>query len=303
MAHWCRRSAPGFALLALSLCGGAAGAIAPGDQLPRFSDGSQSVEVLVVPGVVKRNRLETAFLCTSFDQAPVHIGVQIFNGSGVVQNDVAAGGGAVLNVGFGETVTFGTSGSAALLESVTIPLTGFQGAGRVVATSDRVLCNVLMLDDAVSPPVTLATLGAGIRPTAGAKPGGLAMPTFSNGVRATHSEIVTGVIKRGRMETAVFCTSLSNNNINLGIEILAADGSVQNDVGAGNGAVLNFAPGHTVTFGTTGTAAFLENQVISTGGVAQGAARIVSDSPDVACNVFVLDAAVSPPTSMSSLTD
>jgi len=273
------------------------------DPLPIFSDGSSSVEVLMVPGVVKRARLETDFLCTSFDPNPVHIGVQIFNAAGVLQNDISAGVGSVLNVGFGETVTIGTSGTKALLESITIPVTGMQGAARVVATSNRVRCNVIMLDDAVSPPVALAALGTGVRPTAGPKPAGLPLPTFAGGQLATHSVVITGVVKRGRMETTVFCTSLASQNVDIGIQIMSPGGVVLNEISTGNGAVVGVVPGQTITVSTTGTKAFFEDQVITLGGVAQGAARVVTNSPDVACSAFVLDAAVSPPTSISSLTN
>jgi cysteine-rich repeat protein len=61
------------------------------------------------------------------------------------------------------------------------------------------------------------------------------------------------------------------------------------------------APGSTVAFGTTGTAALFESQVISLPGVAQGMARVVSNSGDLLCNALVLDASVTPPGSTSAL--
>lgn len=270
--------------------------------LPTFTDGKPSLLLMVVPGVVKRDRMETVFLCSSFDALPVDIGVEIFDAAGVRLNDVGAGEGAILNVGNGQTVTIGTSGTAAFLESVAISLTALpQGSARIVATSDRVRCNVLITDDAVSPPVALATLGEGVRPTLGPVPPTIPFPQFSDGSMATHSALIPGVVKRARMETDFFCTSLSPTAVHVGIEILSSDGFVQNSVAMGNGAVLNLAPGTTATFGTSGTAAFLEDQIIVIPGVAQGAARIVSTSGDVACTAFALDAVVAPPVSISGL--
>ena len=67
--------------------------------LPRFADDRPSVLVLAVPGVVKRDRLQTDFFCTALDAAPVHIGVEFFAvDGGAPLNDVHAGVGAVLNV-------------------------------------------------------------------------------------------------------------------------------------------------------------------------------------------------------------
>jgi len=285
------------------LSAGPAAATIATTPLPQFSDGKQSVEIAVIPGVVKRDRMETDFLCTSLAATPVDIGVQVFGSTGNLLNDVSAGEGVVLSVAPGGTATIGTSGTAAFLETTTLALSNFQGAARIVASSSEVRCNAVILDDAVSPPVSLATLGAGVRPAAGATPPSLALPQFSDGKSSTHSALISGVIKRGRMETSILCTSLATSNINIGVEILGTDGNVQNDVNAGNGALLDVGPGHTVTLGTTGAAALLEDQVISLGGVAQGAARIVSNSADLACTAFMLDAAVSPPVSMSELVD
>lgn len=270
--------------------------------LPQFTDGKPSVRIMAIPGVIKRARLQTHVLCTSLDSAPVNIGVEFFNPAGTRLNDVGAGAGAILNVGPGQTVTIGTSGSAAFLESLVVVLSGIApGSARVVASSERVRCNVFILDNAVSPPVSLGTLGEGIRPAAGAVPVSVPLPPFSDGQTATHSALIVGAVKRGRMQTDIFCTSLAAANVNVGIQMFGPDGILQNDVTQGNGAIVNVAPGATVSFGTTGTAAFLETQVIVMGGVAQGAARLVSTSPDVACTAFVVDSGAAPPAAMSAL--
>ncbi len=295
--------AGGLCLLALVACCARAARAGIGDSpLPRFADGKPSVRIAAIPGVVKRGSLQTDFLCTSFDSTPVDIGVEIFDTNGPLLNDVSAGVGAVLNVGPGQTVTIGTSGTATFLESAVIPLTSVsQGSARMVASSTRVRCNAILLDDTASPPTGLATLRAGVQPAPGAVPPGVPLPEFAGGRAATHAGPIPGVVKRGQAETVVFCTSLATTPIDIGVEIFRPDGTVANSVAAGNGAVLDVAPGATVTFGTTGTAAFFETTVISTAGIAQGMARVVSTSPQVTCAGLMLDSAVTPPTFASDL--
>ncbi len=299
------RSLALLAVAATSLCthSRAARAGIADTPLPVFADGKQSIRVLAVSGVVKRAALQTDFLCTSFDSVPVDIGVEIFDtGGGPPLNSIAAGSGAVLDVVPGQTVTMGTSATAAFLESTTIALAAVaQGSARVVASSSKVRCNVVVLDDTVSPPVALTALGPAAQPAAGAMPPSLALPQFSNGHAATHSLLFPGLAKRGRVQTVVFCTSLAAANIDLGLEVLGPDGVVLSSIAGDNGAVLSVAPGATVTFGTTGTAAFWETEVIVTAGVAQGAARVVSTSGEVLCSAVVLDPDVASPIAMSGL--
>lgn len=274
----------------------------PNTPLPQFSDGTPSVLVLAVPGVVKKDRLQTDFLCTSLEGSPVDIGVEVFTPDGTLLNDIHAGEGALLNVGTGQTVTIGTKGTTAYLESAVIPLPGVsQGSARVVATSDRVRCNVIVLDDAVSPPVAMATLGEGFRPVPGSVLPNVALPQFADGQPAGFAALVPGVIKKGPMQSSFLCTSLAAGNIDIGVEMFGPDGTIQNNINTGNGAVLNVPPGATVTLSTSGTAGLLETTVITSGGVAQGVARIVSTSGNVVCTALVLDATVTPPASMSSL--
>jgi hypothetical protein len=270
--------------------------------LPSFSDGKPSVSILTVPGVVKRGRLQTDVLCTSLESLPVDIGVEIFDANGALLNNVTAGVGAMLSVNTAHTVTIGTSGTATYLESAVIPLTNVsQGSARVVASAPGVRCNVVIVDDAVSPPVSLATLGEGVQPAPGAVPPTLPLPQFADGQQATHAAVVPGVVKRGSVEMAFFCTSLASGPIDIGVEIFAPDGTLVNSVAGGNGAVLNVPPRATVTVGTTGTASLLESTVIVSPSVAQGLARIVSTSGQLTCTALVLDAAVTPPAAMSAL--
>ena len=293
--------AAGLAALALTCATTARGGVAD-TPLPTFSDGKAAQSILVVPGVIKRGRVQTDFLCTSFDNAPVDIGVEIFDTAGTRLNNVATGDGAALDVPANGTATFGTSGTAAFLESSVIAITGVApGSARVVASSPRVRCNVLVTDNAVTPPVSLGTLTSTLKPSAGAVFPTLALPTFSNGHAASHSAFIPGAVKRGRVQTDLLCTSLAAAPVDIGVQVLGADGTLQNDVGADNGAALAVAPGASVAMGTTGTAGFLETHVIALTGVAQGALRVVTTSPDVVCTAMVLDSGVAPPASMTGL--
>lgn len=269
--------------------------------LPKFLDGKQSQLVLRVPGVVRRDRLETVFLCTSLTNTVVDIGVEVFDAAGTLLNDVHAGNGTVLGVAPGETVTLATSTTATYAETELIAITGpLQGSARIVASSAGVRCNVLVVDELVSPPVSLATLGEGVEPQAGARPGNVALPQFSDGHQATHAALFPGIIHRGDIETAILCTSLASQVIDIGVELLNPDGTVANSIAAGSGAVIGVQPGSTVTIATTGTASLLETDVINLPAVAQGLARVVSDSAALTCTAIVLDAALALPESMTT---
>lgn len=268
--------------------------------LPSFADGSAATTELWYSGVVNRGRLETDFVCTVVGEASVHVGVEIYDTAGRRQNNIAAGVGALLDVPAGATVTFGTSGSKALLETVVIPLGAVaQGSARVVASSADVRCTAVVVDNAVTPPLALGTLPAPVRVTAGtamARP----LPSFADGTRATHAALFPGLIKRGRMESEIFCTSLAQDPVAIGVEVYSTAGTRLNDV-ANSGAVTRVQPGATVTIGTSGTASFLETTVIVLPAVSQGLARVVTTSDRVWCNAVVLDAGVTPPTSISEL--
>lgn len=299
-----RRLVPAALPLVALLAAAPAAQAGIGDSaLPAFSDGTPSVAVLKVPGVINRTGMATVFLCSSTDSAGVHVGVQVFDDAGALQNDVHAGTGAVLNVAPGATVTFSTSGTLAFLETAIVPVspTFAQGSARVVASSAKVRCNVMLAADGQSPPTSLATLGAGTPLLAGALPPSQPLPTFSDAKPATASAMFAGAVKRGALETAVFCTSLASTSIDVGVEVLGSDGTLGNSVSSGNGAVLNVLPGQTVTFGTTGTAALLETSVVALPSIAQGVARVVSTSADVLCSAISLDASLAPATSWTEL--
>jgi len=270
--------------------------------LPKFADGKPGLTVLEGNGITKRLRLETELICTSLDRAPIDVGIEIFDENGALRNEVSAGEGAILDVLPGQTVTIGTSATAAFLENDTVPLAEIsQGAARVVASSGAVRCSLTLVDEAVVPPASIGRLGAAVRPLQGRGLASVALPRFSNGMTATHSWIVPGVVKRGRVETNFFCTSLASGPVSLGVEVFGPDGDARNSVAEGNGAILDVMPGATVTIGTTGTAAFLETTVIRLEGVAQGSARIVATSGDVLCSAALVESDVLPPVALTSL--
>lgn len=270
--------------------------------LPTFADGSNSTTVLETTGVLKRGRLQTLFVCASAAAQPIAIGVEIFDSAGLRLNDIEAGVGAVLNVAPGATVTVGTSTTASFLESTIIPLAPLsQGSARVVASAPEVVCNVLLIDDAVTPPTTLATIAPATRPETNQPSVGQPLPNFADGKPATHSLLLPGVVKRARVESVFFCTSLAAQPVNIGVEVFGQEGARRNAITSGNGAVLNVAPGRTIAIGTTGTTAFLEDTVIVMDGVGQGWARVVSTSAEVLCTAMLLDSDGTPPVSMTSL--
>lgn len=270
--------------------------------LPQFADGKAGIVVLAIPGVIKRDRLQTEFQCTSLDSAPVDVGVEVFGPDGTLMNDIHAGNGALLNVTSGQTVTLGTRGTAAYLESAIITLASVsQGSARIIASSEHVICNSVILDDTATPPTSICALGDALRPAPGPALASAPLPIFSDNHPALFAALVPGTIKRHTLNTSFICTSLAPGNIDLGVEVFAPDGTLQNSINAGNGAILDVAPGATVTLSTTGTASLLETGIIGTALSAQGLGRIVSTSAQVICSVLVLDASTSPPVAMSNL--
>jgi cysteine-rich repeat protein len=270
--------------------------------LPQFSDGKSALVIKTIPGFTKRGQLQSLVLCTSTASSPIDIGVEVYAADGTALSSIAAGVGSILGVTPGQTVTIGTSTTAAYTETVVIPLAdGLQGSARIVASSTQLLCDALLMDDLATPPVTLTRLGVTVRPAPGALPASKALPSFQDGHAATHASYFPGTIKRGDVETDFFCTSLAAGNIDIGVQVFGPSGVLANNVSTGNGALLQVGPGETVTFGTTGTASLLETTVINLAGIAQGFARVVSDSADLVCSAMVLDAGTNPPVATAEL--
>ena len=121
--------------------------------LPTFADGKPAMLVGTATAV-KDNELETIVICTNVADAPVDVGVEFFDETGVVRNTVAAGDGGVLAVTPGATVTVASGSTAALHEDTVAALNTAgntinrlsNGALRVVATDPRVGCAAYAVD-------------------------------------------------------------------------------------------------------------------------------------------------------------
>src|SRR5438046_7742810 len=113
--------------------------------LPTFADGKPAQLAVLLPAVVKDNNLRTYVVCTNLGAAPVDVGLEVFDQSGVRGNTVAAGNGALLNVAAGSTVTFSTGTTVVMHEEQVLtlepPVTVLgQGSGRVVTKGLQVAC-------------------------------------------------------------------------------------------------------------------------------------------------------------------
>lgn len=122
--------------------------------LPTFSDGKPAVSVYLASGVVKNNNLETLFICTNLSAVAVDVGVEVFDETGVLRNDVNAGNGALLDVAPGRSETITTGATVVFHEDADITLNNAgsgannlrNGSGRIVATSGNLSCNAMLVD-------------------------------------------------------------------------------------------------------------------------------------------------------------
>src|SRR5262245_4929940 len=80
----------GSAILALAPSWATAG---PGDSaVPSISNSQATRVMFMIPGVIKNNGLESAFMCTSLEQVDTTFAVEIFDpATGAVLNNVAVG--------------------------------------------------------------------------------------------------------------------------------------------------------------------------------------------------------------------
>ena len=158
------KAATGVPLLALALTYATWAQAGPTDTpLPTFSNGGAAVHVYTAVGVIKNNNLETIFICTNLDTGPRNVGVETFDKNGALANSIdvppppvgpcvsptGGCGGEFLNLAVGATATIGTSGTAVLTEDVTIlglPTLN-NGSGRVVATTKKIACTAMLVDE------------------------------------------------------------------------------------------------------------------------------------------------------------
>jgi cysteine-rich repeat protein len=119
--------------------------------LPTFSDGKAAQLVGLIPTVVKNNDVETDIICTNLGTVAVNIGLEVFDNTGALANQIAlppTGNGEILNVPVGSTVTIGTGGTALLTENQVISgLPNLRnGSGRIVATAKNIACIAMLVD-------------------------------------------------------------------------------------------------------------------------------------------------------------
>src|SRR3989442_7014581 len=86
------------------------------------------------------------------------------------------------------------------------------------------------------------------------------LPTFSDGHAAQLAALIPGAIKDNNVETVVICTNLAPAPPDVGLEVFDETGALRNSIAAGDGTLLNVAPGATGTVGTGPPAAPRENR-------------------------------------------
>jgi hypothetical protein len=124
-----------------------------------------------------------------------------------------------------------------------------------------------------------------------------------NGQKTKLLYTVVGVADAPSLATSFHCTSTERaggKTIQLGVEVFSESGTLMNDVTVGFGQV-SVPPGETYTLSTRLTAAFNDDNDISTGDVGQGSARIIATSKNVLCSVMLVDAINNAPNSMVML--
>jgi len=139
--------------------------------LPVIKTGSSTRSIYIVPGVTKNNGLETEFICTNMEKAKaVTVAVELFSAQQNVGdptgplNDVTPGvsdGNVTIPVGGSATISTGST--VGFHEDDIIvgspPIVNIRGgSARILSTSKRIACSVLVVEDLASPPATMAKL-------------------------------------------------------------------------------------------------------------------------------------------------
>lgn len=135
----------------------------PGDSLvPSISNSASTRALYVVPGIIKNNGIETAIMCTSLDTITATVAVEVFAPEGgAAINDVSTGvANGAIALPAGATVTISTGAMAGLHEDFSINgLSNVKnGSARILATTTRVLCTALLVEQAGLTPNTIAGL-------------------------------------------------------------------------------------------------------------------------------------------------
>lgn len=158
------------ALAAVMSVAGPAWAGVVDSPLPLLFTAKKTQHVFTVPGVIKNNNLETLFLCTSLQPVGVvFVGVEVFAAaSGAPLNDVSYNaalnmtGDGVESISPGETATIATGNLVAFHEDEVIdtlgPASVRNGSARIVATSKKIACSVMVADELNDPPSSMSAL-------------------------------------------------------------------------------------------------------------------------------------------------
>lgn len=163
-----------IALAAMMSLAGPAWAGVVDSPLPVLISGSKTQHVFTVPGVIKNNNLETIFLCTSLQPVGVvFVGVEVFASTGGPPlNDVnfsidpmtglVMTGDGVESISPGETATIATGNSVGFHEDDVIdtlgPASVRNGSARIVATSKKIGCSAMVIDELNDPPSSMSAL-------------------------------------------------------------------------------------------------------------------------------------------------
>jgi len=106
--------------------------------------------------------------------------------------------------------------------------------------------------------------------------------------------VLPTAVKNNRIETVVICTNLAAESVDLGLEVFDQTVARGNSIASGNGAIVDVAPGQTVTFATGETAVLHEDRVLSVEApvtnLRNGSARVVATSTAVGCIALAVDA-------------
>ena len=139
--------------------------------------------------------------------------------------------------------------------------------------------------------VALALLGLPSTSLAGVQDA--PFPTFSDGKASQLALLIPTAIKINNLDTEVICTNLTPAAVDIGLEVFDQTGTRGNTIGSGNGALLDVAPGATVTITTGQTKVIHEDKIIVLEApvidLGNGSARVVATSAQIGCVDFAVD--------------
>ena len=105
--------------------------------------------------------------------------------------------------------------------------------------------------------------------------------------------LIPTAIKINNLDTEVICTNLTPAAVDIGLEVFDQTGTRGNTIGSGNGALLDVAPGATVTITTGQTKVIHEDKIIVLEApvidLGNGSARVVATSAQIGCVAFAVD--------------